>query len=162
MPVDELARIATEQGVVVKPEWGPGKLVLEIYEKTTEAKIEGPTFVCDYPLEVSPLARQRRDDPTLTERFELIVGGREIANAYSELNDPVEQRRRFEAQAALKEQGDLEAQGVDTDYLRALEYGLPPTGGMGMGVDRLVMLLAGVTSIREVILFPHLRPEAQG
>jgi lysyl-tRNA synthetase class 2 len=161
-PVEQLRALCDDLEIPYEDHWRSGKLVLEIYEKTTEAKIEGPTFVCDYPLEVSPLARQRRDDPTLTERFELIVGGREIANAYSELNDPVEQRRRFEAQAALKEQGDLEAQGVDTDYLRALEYGLPPTGGMGMGVDRLVMLLAGVTSIREVILFPHLRPEAQG
>jgi len=161
-PVEELRAICERFDIPVEEHWGSGKLVLEIYEKTTEANIEAPTFVCDYPLEVSPLARAHRDDPTLTERFELLVGGREIANAYSELNDPIEQRRRFEAQAALKERGDVEAQGVDTDYLRALEYGLPPTGGMGMGIDRLVMLLAGVTTIREVILFPHLRPEVQG
>jgi lysyl-tRNA synthetase class 2 len=159
-PVEELRAICDRFGIPVEEHWGSGKLVLEIYEKTTEAEIDAPTFVCDYPLEVSPLARAHRDDPTLTERFELLIGGREIANAYSELNDPIEQRRRFDAQAALKAQGDVEAQGVDTDYLRALEYGLPPTGGMGMGIDRLVMLLAGVTSIREVILFPHLRPEA--
>ncbi len=158
-PVEEMRAVCDRLEIPYEDHWGSGKLLLEIYEKTTEAQIEGPTFVCDYPLEVSPLARTHRDDPTLTERFELIVGGREIANAYSELNDPMEQRRRFEAQAALKERGDVEAQGVDTDYLRALEYGLPPTGGMGMGMDRLVMLLAGVTSIREVILFPHLRPE---
>jgi lysyl-tRNA synthetase class 2 len=158
-PVESLRKACDDLDIPYEDHWGSGKLVLEIYEKTTEAKIEGPTFVCDYPLEVSPLARAHRGDPTLTERFELIVGGREIANAYSELNDPIEQRRRFEAQAALKDRGDAEAQGVDTDYLRALEYGLPPTGGMGMGIDRLVMLLAGVTSIREVILFPHLRPD---
>jgi lysyl-tRNA synthetase, class II len=158
-PVESLRKVCDDLDIPYDDGWGSGKLVLEIYEKTTEAKIEGPTFVCDYPLEVSPLARAHRGDPTLTERFELIVGGREIANAYSELNDPIEQRRRFEAQAVLKDRGDAEAQGVDTDYLRALEYGLPPTGGMGMGIDRLVMLLAGVTSIREVILFPHLRPE---
>jgi lysyl-tRNA synthetase class 2 len=159
-PVEELQTICDSLGVPFKPSWRPGKLVLEIYEKTTEAKISGPTFVCDYPREVSPLARAHRDDPTLTERFELIVRGREIANAFSELNDPVDQLRRFESQATLKQLGDVEAHGIDADYVRALEYGLPPTGGMGLGVDRLVMLLAGVTSIREVILFPHLRPES--
>ncbi|MCU1430636.1 MAG: lysyl-tRNA synthetase, class [Actinomycetia bacterium] len=158
-PVEQLRKVCDDLGVPYEPTWGPGKLILEIYEKTTEANIVGPTFVCDYPREVSPLARPHRDDPTLTERFELIVGGREIANAFSELNDPVDQLRRFEAQARLKQLGDVEAHGVDDDYVRALEYGLPPTGGMGMGMDRLVMLLAGVTSIREVILFPHLRPE---
>jgi lysyl-tRNA synthetase, class II len=158
-PVENLRKVCDDLEIPYEEHWGSGKLVLEIYEKTAESNIEGPTFVCDYPLEVSPLARAHRDDPTLTERFELIIGGREIANAYSELNDPIEQARRFNAQAALKEHGDAEAHGVDGDYLRALEYGLPPTGGMGMGVDRLVMLLAGVTSIKEVILFPHLRPE---
>jgi lysyl-tRNA synthetase class 2 len=159
-PIETLRATCDSLGVPWEPSWRTGKLVLEIYEKTTEANIAEPTFVCDYPRDVSPLARTHRDDPTLTERFELIVRGREIANAFSELNDPVEQMRRFEAQASLKQLGDEEAQGVDADYVRALEYGLPPTGGMGLGVDRLVMLLAGVTSIREVILFPHLRPEA--
>jgi lysyl-tRNA synthetase class 2 len=161
MPVEEARAICDRFDVPWKPSWGAGKLMLEIYEKTTESSITGPTFVCDYPREVSPLARPHRDDPTLTERFELIVHGRELANAFSELNDPVDQLRRFEAQASLKESGDDEAHGVDADYVRALEYGLPPTGGMGMGVDRFVMVLAGVTSIREVILFPHMRPEAE-
>jgi lysyl-tRNA synthetase class 2 len=160
-PVEELRAVCRTLGVPWEKSWGPGKLVLEIYEKTTESKIEAPTFVCDYPREVSPLARAHRDDPTLTERFELIVHGRELANAFSELNDPVDQLRRFEAQASLKRLGDDEAHDIDFDYVRALEYGLPPTGGLGLGVDRLVMLLAGVTSIREVILFPHMRPEAE-
>jgi lysyl-tRNA synthetase, class II len=158
--VEELHGTCDALGVPYEDSWRTGKLVLEIYEKTTEANIREPTFVCDYPRDVSPLARTHRDDDTMTERFELIVHGRELANAFSELNDPVEQLRRFEAQATLKQLGDEEAQGVDTDYVRALEYGLPPTGGMGLGVDRLVMVLAGVTSIREVILFPHLRPES--
>jgi len=160
-PIETLRATCDALDVSWEPSWRTGKLVLEIYEKTTESNIKEPTFVCDYPRDVSPLARTHRDDPTLTERFELIVHGRELANAFSELNDPVEQLRRFEAQASLKQLGDEEAHGIDADYVRALEYGLPPTGGMGLGVDRLVMVLAGVTSIREVILFPHLRPEAE-
>jgi len=160
MPVDELRRIAAEHGVEVDEAWGPGKLVLEIYEKTTEAELWGPVFVLDYPKEVSPLARDHREVPETVERFEAIVAGRELANAFSELIDPDEQRRRFEDQARAKAAGDAEAMVVDEDYLRALDYGLPPNGGLGIGMDRLVMLLTDTPSIRDVVLFPTLRPES--
>ncbi len=158
-PVDELRRVCESHGVGVEPGWGPGKLVLELYEKTTEAELWGPVFVCDYPQEVSPLARDHRSQPGMVERFEPIVAGRELGNAFSELADPGEQRRRFEEQAVQRAGGGAEAMAVDEDYLRALEYGLPPTGGLGIGMDRLVMLLTGATTIRDVILFPTLRPE---
>jgi len=161
MPLEELRRLATELGVEPEDAWGPGKLVLEIYEKTTEAQLWGPVFVCDYPMEVSPLARDHRELPEVVERFEAIVAGRELANAFSELVDPDEQRRRLEDQARQKAAGDAEAMVVDDDYVRALEYGLPPTGGLGIGMDRLVMLLTDTHSIRDVVLFPTLRPEQE-
>ena len=160
MPIAELRAVAERHGVPVKDSYGPGKLVLEIYEKTAEPGVWGPVFVTEYPAEVSPLSREHRDKQGLTERFEAILAGRELCNAFSELTDPAEQRLRFDAQAALKAGGDDEAMAVDEDYLRALEYGLPPTGGLGIGMDRLAMLLTGVESIRDVVLFPTLRPEA--
>jgi lysyl-tRNA synthetase, class II len=138
---------------------GRGKLIDELFGEFVEPKLVQPTFIIDYPREMSPLAKPKRGAPELTERFELIVAGKELCNAYSELNDPFDQRDRFEAQAALREQGDEEAQPIDEDYIRALEYGMPPTGGFGMGIDRLVMILAGQPSIRDVILFPTMRPE---
>jgi lysyl-tRNA synthetase class 2 len=147
-------------GLNYRDQWGAGRLTHEVYDELVEPKIVRPTFVLDHPREMSPLARAHRDDPTLVERFEVVVNGSELANAYSELNDPIDQRTRFEAEARARAAGDAEAGTVDEDYLRALEYGLPPTGGMGLGIDRLTMLLAGVTSIREVILFPTLKPEA--
>ena len=142
------------------PAWGPGKILLEIYEKTTEPELWGPVFVIDYPAEVSPLARRHRDGPELVERYEPVVAGRELGNGFTELIDPDDQRARFEEQAAKARAGDDEESAVvDEDYLRALEYGLPPTSGFGLGVDRLLMLLGDVANIREVIAFPTLRPD---
>ena len=158
-PVDELRALAKVHNVPVNPRWGSGKIIEEIFESTAEHTLIEPTFVTGHPVEISPLARVDRHDPYLTERFELFVGARELANGYSELNDPVEQRSRFEDEQAAKDAGDAERGTVDEDYLRALEYGLPPTGGLGIGMDRVAMLIAGVNSIKEVILFPTLRPE---
>ena len=160
-PRDELVKVATEVGIAVADDWGPGKILLEIYEKTTEAELWGPVFVIDYPAEVSPLARRHRGDPDLVERYEPVVAGRELGNGFSELIDPDDQRARFMEQAARHAAGDEEeAAEVDEEYLRALEYGLPPTSGFGLGMDRLLMLLGDVANIREVIAFPTLRPRA--
>ena len=158
-PVEQLRALADKHGVRCEARWGSGKIIEEIFEALAETSLIEPTFVTGHPVEISPLARADRNDPHLTERFELFVGTRELANGYSELNDPVEQRARFEDEQAAKDAGDAERGTVDEDYLRALEYGMPPTGGLGIGMDRLAMLLAGVTSIKEVILFPTLRPE---
>jgi lysyl-tRNA synthetase class 2 len=157
--VEQVTALATRLGVAVEKGWGAGKIVTEIFERHVEDLLVQPTFVYDYPTEVSPLSKQRPDDPETVERFELYAGGMEIANAFSELNDPDEQRRRFEAQLAERARGDQEAHQMDEDYIRALEYGLPPTGGEGIGIDRLVMLLTNSPSIRDVILFPLMRPQ---
>jgi lysyl-tRNA synthetase class 2 len=154
-----LAETAAGHGISIEESWGPGRIIFELYEEVVEAGIWEPTFVIDYPKEVSPLARSRTNNPEITERFELVIAGAEYANAFSELNDPFDQRERFEVQAAARAAGDDEAHPVDEDYIRALEYGLPPTGGLGIGVDRLVMLLTDRKHIREVILFPTMRPE---
>ena len=158
---DTAAALARRLGVEVKDAWGAGKLTTEIFERLNEDGLIQPTFVYDFPTEVSPLSKQKPDDPDTVERFELYVGGFEVANAFSELNDPAEQRRRFEAQLADRAAGDLEAHAMDEDYIRALEYGLPPTAGEGVGIDRLVMLLTNSPSIRDVILFPLMRARKQ-
>ena len=158
-PVEELAAAAREKGLEIKPEWTAGKIIAEIYDELGEDTIVNPTFVCDYPIEVSPLAKRFEDDPRLTHRFELVIAGHEYANAFSELNDPVDQAERFAAQMTEKAGGDDEAMEYDEDYVRALEYGMPPAGGIGIGIDRVVMLLTNQASIRDVLLFPHMKPE---
>ena len=161
MTPEQTRKIAEAHDVPCDPAWGTGKVVLEIYEKLVEPNIFEPTFVCDFPRETSPLARPHRDDPRFTEHFDLVIAGLEVGPAYSELTDPIDQRERFASQARARAQGDEEAMALDVDFLKALEYGMPPTGGLGFGIDRFAMILADAPSIREVILFPLLRPEAE-
>ena len=158
-PIEDLRSLCDKLGIEYETDYGQGKLILEIYEKSVEPNLWDPCFVTEYPKEVSPLSRDHREKPGFTERFEGIVAGREILNGFSELVDPSEQMERFKDQLRKSESGDEEAMGLDKDYIRALEFGLPPTGGIGIGLDRLVMLLTDVQTIRDVVLFPTLRPE---
>jgi lysyl-tRNA synthetase class 2 len=156
---DELRAFCKEAHIDVDPSMGKGKLIDEIFGEKCEGTFIQPTFVIDYPIEMSPLTKRHRNNPELTERFELMVNGKELANAYSELNDPIDQYGRFVDQMKLADKGDDEAMIIDADFIRALEYGMPPTSGMGIGMDRLAMLLTGQSTIQEVLLFPQMRPE---
>jgi lysyl-tRNA synthetase class 2 len=158
----ELRSTAKKLGLEVDDTMGKGKLIDELFGELCEHHYVQPTFITDYPKEMSPLTKAHRSKPGLTERFELMVNGKELANAYSELNDPIDQRERFEDQMALSEKGDDEAMFIDQDFLRALEYGMPPTSGIGIGIDRLAMLLTNNSSIQEVLFFPQMRPEKKG
>jgi lysyl-tRNA synthetase class 2 len=155
----QLREVCSELNVPMDETMGKGKLIDEIFGEKCEGNYIQPTFITDYPIEMSPLCKAHRDNPELTERFELMVNGKELANAYSELNDPIDQRARFEEQVKLADRGDDEAMFIDQDFLRALEYGMPPTSGMGIGIDRLTMFLTGNDSIQEVLFFPQMRPE---
>ena len=159
MDEEALRRTAKDLGIEVDESMGKGKLIDEIFGEKCEGNYIQPTFIIDYPIEMSPLTKRHRDNPELTERFELMVNGKELANAYSELNDPIDQYERFVEQMRLAEKGDDEAMIIDKDFIRALEYGMPPTSGMGIGMDRLVMLMTGQTTIQEVLFFPQMRPE---
>ena len=154
---DHLRGVLKAGGIAAEDHWGLGRLQMEVFEAQVEAKLEQPTYITEYPAAVSPLARRNDKNPDITDRFELFIGGREYANGFSELNDPIDQAARFRAQAELKSQGDAEAMHFDQDYITALEYGLPPTAGEGVGIDRLVMLLTNAPSIRDVLLFPLMR-----
>ena len=162
MDEDALRQVCRDLDIPVDPKIGKGKLIDEIFGEKCEGKYIQPTFIIDYPIEMSPLTKRHRDNPELTERFELMVNGKELANAYSELNDPIDQYERFVEQMRLGEKGDDEAMIIDHDFIRALEYGMPPTSGMGIGMDRLVMLMTGQTAIQEVLFFPQMRPEVRG
>ena len=159
MNEDQLREVCSKLGVETEPSMGKGKLIDEIFGETSEGKYIQPTFIIDYPIEMSPLTKKHRDNPELTERFELMVNGKELCNAYSELNDPIDQYERFVEQMRLADKGDDEAMIIDKDFVRALEYGMPPTSGMGMGIDRLAMIMTGNPTIQEVLFFPQMRPE---
>jgi lysyl-tRNA synthetase class 2 len=156
---EKIKTFCEEHEIEIEPTAGPGKLIEALFEHFVEPNLIQPTFVIDFPKEISPLAKEKPGNPLLTERFELFINGNEYGNAFTELNDPIDQRERLEAQAKLREMGDVEANVVDEDFLEALEYGMPPTGGLGIGIDRLVMLFTENTSIKEVILFPQMKPE---
>lgn len=159
MTLEEARKVAAEHHVEVEPYWQVGHIINAFFEEFGEKTIVDPTFVYGHPVEVSPLAKKNADDPRFTDRFEIFIMGNEYGNAFSELNDPLDQRERFEAQMAERDAGNDEADIIDEDYLRAMEYGMPPTGGLGIGIDRLVMLLTNAASIRDVLLFPTMRPE---
>jgi lysyl-tRNA synthetase class 2 len=162
MDEDDLRGVCKQLHIDVDESFGKGKLIDEIFGEKCEGNYIQPTFITDYPIEMSPLCKRHRNDPNLTERFELMVGGKELCNAYSELNDPIDQYERFQEQLRLSQKGDDEAMFIDMDFVRALEYGMPPTSGMGIGIDRLVMLMTGQTTIQEVLLFPQMKPEVNG